>query len=139
MSFKVNDISSSQAVLSLRNSQKTLTESLSRFSSGKRIVKAADDASGMSISNSLGSQARGLGQSIRNATDAISMAQVADGALAESSNLIATIREKAVQAANGSQSSESRQAIQADINKSLAALNDISQNTSYNGQPPRYY
>ena len=134
MSFKVNDLSSSQAIISLRNNQKTLTESLARFSSGKRIVKAADDASSMAIANSLGSQARGLGQSIRNATDAIAMAQVADGALGESANLIASIREKAVQAANASQSSESRQAIQADISKSLAALNDIAQNTSYNGQ-----
>lgn len=122
------------ALNQLRDTQKSLTSSLERLSSGKRINKAADDAAGMTISHSLSSQARGLGQAIRNANDAISMAQVADGALDESASLINTIRTKAVQAANGSQSFESRQALQADINKALDSLNNIAQNTSFNNQ-----
>ncbi|MBI5559548.1 MAG: flagellin [Deltaproteobacteria bacterium] len=134
MAMKLNDVSANKAFLYLRDSQKALADSLSRLSSGKRITKAADDASGMAIANSLESQVRGLGQSIRNATDAIAVAQVADGALGESAEIIMTIREKALQAANASQTYESRQALQADIGKALTALNDIAANTSYNGQ-----
>ncbi len=118
----------------MRESQKSLTDSLVRLSSGKRINKAADDASGMAIAASLESQFLGLGQSIRNAVDAVSITQVADGALEESAGLVMAIREKALQAANDSQSFASRQALQADINKALSALNGIAQNTSYNGQ-----
>ncbi|MCK5228842.1 MAG: flagellin, partial [Desulfobulbaceae bacterium] len=105
-----------------------------KLSSGKRINRAADDASGMHIADMLGSQARGLGQAIRNASDAVSMAQIADGALQESSNLIQTIRTKAIQAAQDGQTTESRKAIQADIDKALGNLNQIAQNTSFNGQ-----
>lgn len=118
----------------LRDSNQALSSSLERLSSGRRINKAADDASGMVISHSLSSQARGLGQAVRNANDAISMAQVADGALNESTSLVNTIRTKAVQAANGSQSLESRKALQADINNALNSLNNIAQNTSFNNQ-----
>ncbi|MCB2181105.1 MAG: flagellin [Desulfobulbaceae bacterium] len=132
--MKINNVGFSQASLYLKDSQKALTESLSRFSAGKRITKAADDASGMAIANALESQVRGYGQAIRNATDAIAIGQIADGALGESSNLIMDIRTKALQAANGSQSLESRQALQADIDKNLVTLNEIAQNTSYNGQ-----
>lgn len=122
------------ALNQLRDTQRFLTSSLEKLSSGRRINKAADDAAGMTISHSLSSQARGIGQAIRNANDAISMAQVADGALNESSSLINTIRTKAVQAANGSQSLESRKALQANINKALDQLNNIAQNTSFNNQ-----
>lgn len=129
-----NNLGSSFAVNQLRESNKNLSASLEKIASGRRINKAADDASGLAIANALLSQAQGTGQALRNANDAISMAQVADGALAESTSLIQNIREKALQAANASQSPESRQAIQAEIDKSLAQLNNIAENTSYNGQ-----
>jgi len=134
MAFRLNDVSFNHAFLYLRNSQKTLAESLSRISSGKSITKAADDAAGMTIATSLESQVRGLGQSIRNATDAIAIAQVADGVMEQSSAIITSVREKALQAANDSQSYQTRQALQADIDKSLTALSDIAGNASYNGQ-----
>ena len=134
MAFKINSSGINQPFLFLKESQRALSESINRLSSDKRITGAADDASGMAIANSLKSQVRGLGQSIRNASDAIAIAQVADGALAESSELMLSIREKALQAANASQSPQSRQALQADIDKSLTALDNIAQNTSYNGQ-----
>ncbi|MBU4261153.1 MAG: flagellin [Proteobacteria bacterium] len=134
MAFRLNDVNFSHALLYLRNSQKTLAESLDRMSSGKSITKAADDAAGMSIANSLESQTRGLGQSMRNATDAIGIAQVADGVMGKSAEIIMSIREKSLQAANDSQTSQTRQSLQSDINKALAELRDISGNASYNGQ-----
>lgn len=118
----------------LRDIQKSFTESLEKIATGHRINKAADDASGMVIADNLGIQARSLGQAIANANDAISMSQIADGALEESAGIINTIRTKAVQASNGSQSMESRQALQNDIRKLVEQLDTIAQNTSYNNQ-----
>ena len=118
----------------LGRSQKNLASSLEKIASGRRINKAADDAAGMAIADSLLSQARGMGQALRNANDAISMAQVADSALGQSTTLVQSIRVKALQAANASQSAETRQALQGEINSSLAQLDKIAQNTTYNGQ-----
>lgn len=134
MAITINSNSISLAVNQLGRSQKNLASSLEKIASGRRINKAADDAAGMSIADSLLSQARGTGQALRNANDAISMAQVADSALGQSTALVQSIREKALQAANASQTTETRQALQTDINKSLAQLNKIAQTTTYNGQ-----
>ena len=109
-------------------------ESINRLSSGQRINKAADDASGMTIADSLQSQALGMGQAMKNASDAISVTQIADGALDETVGIINTIRTKAIQAANDGQSPASRQAIQSDIDNALKSLNQISETTSFNGQ-----
>lgn len=134
MAITINSTTMSLAASQLGRSQKNLASSLEKIASGRRINKAADDAAGMSIADSLLSQARGTGQALRNANDAISMAQVADSALGQSTALVQSIREKALQAANASQTTETRQALQTDINKSLAQLNKIAQNTTYNGQ-----
>lgn len=134
MAITISSASSYFAVSQLGSSQKSLASSLEKIASGQRINKAADDAAGMAIADSLLSKARGAGQALRNANDAISMAQVADSALGQSTNLVQSIREKALRAANASQTTETRQSLQADINKSLAQLNRISQNTTYNGQ-----
>ncbi len=135
MAITINSNSSSSfAVSQLGRSQKNLSSSLEKIASGRRINKAADDAAGMAIADSLLSQARGTGQALRNANDAISMAQVADSALGQSTALVQSIREKAMQAANASQTAETRQALQDDINKSLAQLDKIAQETTYNGQ-----
>ena len=134
MAFRLNAVSFNDALLYLRNSRKALDESLSRMSSGKSITKAADDAAGMTIATSLESQVRGLGQSMRNATDAIAIAQVADGVMQKSAEIIMSIREKALQAANDSQTYQTRQALQTDIDKALSAVSDIAGNASYNGQ-----
>ena len=135
MSLSINNNNlGSWTNIQLQKSNQSLASVLEKLSSGKRINRAADDASGMHIADMLGSQARGLGQAIRNASDAVSMAQIADGALQESSNLIQTIRTKAIQAAQDGQTTESRNAIQADIDKALGSLNQIAQNTSFNGQ-----
>lgn len=134
MAITINSNSSALAVSQLGRSQKNLASSLEKIASGRRINKASDDAAGMVIADSLTTQARGMGQALRNANDAVSMAQVADSALAQSTTLVQSIREKAVQAANASHSTESRQALQNDINASLDQLDKIAENTKYNGQ-----
>ena len=118
----------------LKKSSNLLQKSLEKFATGKRINKAADDASGMVIADALASQAEGMRQAMRNANDAMNMVQIADGALQESTNLLHDIRNKALQAANASQTVETRQALQADISKSLSTIDHIASNTSYNGQ-----
>jgi len=125
------------ALTSTRHNRRTdtgLTSSLERLSTGLRINKAADDASGMVIAGSLTSQANGLGQAIRNANDAISIVQVADAALEESIQIVNRIKTKSIQAAQDGQTLESRKAIQADIEKLVQELDHIAYTTSFNNQ-----
>ena len=98
------------------------------------MVKAADDASGLTIADSLRLQGLGIGQAIRNANDGISVVQITDGALQESINIINSIKTKAVQAAQDAQTTNSRGAIQADITKLLEELDIIAQTTAFNNQ-----
>jgi len=135
MSLRINtNTGSAFSSYQLQKGHRALSQSLERLSTGKRINKASDDAAGMMIANTLASQARGYGQAIRNSNDAIAITQVADGALGQASDIVQDIRVKALQAANASQSPESRLAIQADIDKSLQSIKDIAQNTTFNGQ-----
>ncbi|THB78207.1 MAG: flagellin FliC [Desulfobacteraceae bacterium] len=134
MSFRINTPNSLYGNFQLQNGQKSLQQSLERIASGHRINRASDDAAGMVIADKLASQRLGFGQAIRNANDTISIVQTADGALGQATQILQDIRVKALQAASGAQSQESRQAIQADIGKALSSLSDIAQNTSYNGQ-----
>lgn len=93
MGLSVNsNIASLTAQRNLNESQGSLNTSLQRLSSGLRINSARDDAAGLAISNSFTSQVRGLDQAIRNANDGISLAQVAEGALQESTNILQRIR-----------------------------------------------
>lgn len=132
--MKINSATDAFMAFMINQGTKAFQNSLAKLSSGSRINKAADDAAGMAIADSLQSQLSGFGQAIRNASDAISIAQVADGALEQSTSILQEIRVKALQAANGSQSVESRQAIQADIDRLQGTLGDIAKNTSFNGQ-----
>ena len=113
---------------------KAIDSSLNALSSGRRINKAADDASGMAIANKLRQQAQGLGQAITNANDGIGVSQVADGAIEEYTKIIDTIRTKAIQAASDGQSLDSRVKIQADISKLTEEAQNIAATTSFNGQ-----
>lgn len=122
------------SLFQLGKSEQGLASSLERISTGRRITRAADDAAGLFIADQLGAQARGMGQAIRNSNDAVSILQVAEGALGGTHALLQGIREKALQAANASQSPESRAAIQADITEARKALDDIAGNTGFNGQ-----
>ncbi len=135
MGFKINtNVAAMNAHMNSLNNNRELDKSLSALSTGLRINKAADDASGMAIANQLKSQANGLGQAIRNANDGINVAQTADGALEEYTNIINTVRTKAIQAASDGQNADSRKAIQADIDKLLEEAQNIAKTTSFNGQ-----
>ena len=101
MSLKVTtNIPSISAQKTLSSTQRELEKSFSQLSSGSRITKAADDAAGLSISETLKSTVRGYGQAKRNANDAISMVQVSEGGLSEVSNMLSRLRELGVQAAS---------------------------------------
>lgn len=113
--------------------QRKLSGALEKLSSGLRINKAADDASGMVIADSLRSQARSLGQAIMNANDGIGIIQIADKAMDEQIKILDTIKVKATQAAEDGQNSDSRRAIQSDINRLIEGLDYIGNTTTYNG------
>ena len=99
--FINTNVASLNAQRSLNGSQNSLATSLQRLSSGLRINSARDDAAGLAISDRLTSQIRGLNQAVRNANDGISLAQTAEGALQESTNILQRMRELAIQSANG--------------------------------------
>lgn len=130
-----NTASSLFSANQLQKTGQNLLDVLEKISSGKRLNQTRDDAASLAIANSLGSQARGFGQSISNAHDAVAIAQIADGALGQASELISSIRVQALQAGNDSQSAESRQALQANIDKSINQLDALAKTTAYNGQP----
>ncbi|RXJ93827.1 flagellin [Malaciobacter molluscorum] len=115
------------------NTNKKLTTSLEKLSSGLRINKASDDASGLAIADKLRTQASSLGQSISNGNSAVSLTQIADKAMAEQSNILDTIKAKLLQASTGTTSPEGIEAIEKDINKLLDQLNNIASQTNYNG------
>jgi len=113
---------------------RSLDGSLEKLSSGLRINKAADDASGMAIADSLRNQANSLGQAIRNANDAIGIIQTADKAMDEQIKILDTIKVKATQSAQDGQTESTRKALQADIVRLLEELDNIAYTTSFNGQ-----
>ena len=135
MAFRIN--TNITAMNNHNNARKTddrLNASLAHLSSGLRINKAADDASGMTIADSLRSQANSLNQAISNGNDAIGIVQTADGAMEEQLQIIDTIRTKAIQAAQDGQSTDSRKALQADISRLMEELDNIAKTTSFNGK-----
>ncbi|MBF0468817.1 MAG: hypothetical protein HQK61_08035 [Desulfamplus sp.] len=135
MSFSINtNTTGSRAFNTLNRSSNDMNNSIQRIATGNKINSAADDASGMSIANVLGSQARGAGQMIRNANDSISMAQIKDGALGEASSIMQGIREKVVQASSSALSSSDRGALQQELSKSMESLGKIYEGTEFNGQ-----
>ena len=135
MTLRINtNVAALIAHKNLMKNDNALSASLEKLSSGLRINKAADDASGLTIADSLRLQGLGIGQAIRNANDGISVVQITDGALQESINIINSIKTKAVQAAQDAQTTNSRGAIQADITKLLEELDIIAQTTAFNNQ-----
>ena len=118
----------------LNTSQDALQTSLQRLSSGLRINSAKDDAAGLAISERFTSQIRGLDQAVRNANDGISLAQTAEGALAESGNILQRIRELSVQSANATNSASDRQALQSEVSQLVSELDRIASSTEFNGQ-----
>ncbi|HEU4961836.1 MAG TPA: flagellin [Sphingomonas sp.] len=111
----------------------SLQQSMERLSTGKRINSASDDAAGLAISNSMTAQINGMNQGIRNANDGIAMAQTADGALDEVTNMLQRIRELAVQAASDTYSSDDRTNMQTEVTQLTSQIGAIINNTQFNG------
>lgn len=132
--FINSNIASLNTQRALNSSQGDLQTSLQRLSSGLRINSAKDDAAGLAISDRLTSQIRGLSQAARNSNDAISLAQVAEGALGESSNILQRIRELSVQSANATNSAQDRLSLQKEVNQLVSELDRTANTTSFNGQ-----
>lgn len=128
------NISSLNAQRNLDRSQGSLNTSLQRLSSGLRINSAKDDAAGLAIVDRMTSQIRGLNQAVRNANDGISVAQTAEGALQEGSNILQRMRELAIQSANDSNSANDRANIQKEVVQLQSELNRISETTTFNGK-----
>ncbi|PIE58427.1 MAG: flagellin [Desulfobulbus propionicus] len=134
MALTINtNVASLNAQRNLSNSQLDLATSMERLSSGLRINSAKDDAAGLAISDRMTAQIRGLNQAARNANDGISLAQTAEGAMQESTNILQRIRELSVQAANATNSAADRAALQAEVNQLKTELNRIAQSTTFNG------
>ena len=128
------NVASLNAQRNLTASQGSLSTSLQRLSSGLRINSAKDDAAGLAISDRMTSQIRGLNQASRNANDAISLSQTAEGALKSSSDILQRIRELAVQSANATNSAGDRAALNAEVGQLASELNRMAQTTQFNGQ-----
>ena len=111
-----------------------LDKSFERLASGKRINSAADDAAGLQISNRLTSQTNGLNQAMRNANDGISLAQTAEGAMDETTNMLQRMRTLAIQSANGSNTDEDRLAIQQEIAQLATEIDRVADTTTFGGQ-----
>lgn len=127
------NVASLNAQRNLNTSQTQLATSLQRLSSGLRINSARDDAAGLAISERFTSQIRGLNQAARNANDGISLAQTAEGALAEIGNNLQRIRELAVQSANATNSASDRASLDAEASQLVAEITRVSSQTSFNG------
>ena len=135
MALTVNtNVSSLNAQRNLTKSGEGLATSMERLSSGMRINSAKDDAAGLQISNRLTSQINGLAVAQRNANDGISMAQTAEGAMQESTNILQRMRELALQSANGSNSADDRAALQKEVSALQTELTRIADTTSFGGQ-----
>jgi len=134
MSLFVNtNISSINAQRQLGTSGSTLDTAFQRLSSGLRINSAKDDAAGLQISNRLTSQIQGLEQGNRNANDGISLAQTAEGALDEVTNMFQRIRTLALQAANGTNTDSDRDALGREVTQLREEINRIASSTTFGG------
>jgi flagellin len=120
-----------QQALTVNN--RGLSKTMEQLSTGKRINSAADDAAGLSISNKMTAQIRGLNQAVRNANDAISMVQTAEGALNEVTNMLQRMRELAVQSVNGTNSAADRTSLDAEFDQLNSEISRISNKTTWNG------
>jgi flagellin len=133
MSMRINhNIQALNAYRNLAANQSSISKNLERLSSGLRINRAADDAAGLAISEKMRSQIRGLQMAERNALDAISLIQTAEGALNEVHSILQRMRELAVQAANGTNQDTDREALDSEFQQLKAAIDQIGKDTQFN-------
>lgn len=134
MGLQINtNVAALNSYRNLTNTQGSMQTSLERLSSGLRINRAADDAAGLAISENLRSQVNGLNQATANAQDGISMVQTAEGAMNEVHSMLQRMRTLAVQAANGTNSSQNQAQIQAEVDQLVSEITMIESRTNFNG------
>jgi len=134
MSVINTNISAIKASNASTMASKALGTAMERLSTGKRINSAKDDAAGLAIATSMTSQVRGMNQSIRNANDGIALAQTAEGALGEVTNMLQRVRELATQAASGTyQDATDRVYMQTEVDELTAQIDQVITNTEFNG------
>ena len=135
MTLSINtNIASIDAQRNLSASQSSLATSMQRLSSGLRINSAKDDAAGLSIAERMNAQVRGMNVAIRNSNDGISLAQTADGALAQVSNSLQRMRELAVQARNSTNSSSDKDSLNKEFGQLQAEITRVLGGTAFNGK-----
>jgi flagellin len=130
--FVNTNTSALNAQRQLMNSSNSLNTSFERLSSGFRINRASDDAAGLQIAERMTTQVNGLNQAVRNANDAISLTQTAEGALSETTSSLQRIRQLAIQAQNGINSSADRTALQKEVAALKSEVSRISSGTQFN-------
>lgn len=125
------NVTSINAQRTLTGSQRAISKSMAQLASGSRITKAADDAAGLAISESLKSQIRSFTQAQRNANDGISMIQTAEGGLTESANIVTRLRELAMQAASDTVGNNERALVQKEVTQLTQELDRIANSTAF--------
>ena len=128
------NISSLTAQEASKNTNNTLSSSLEKLSSGLKINKASDDASGLAIADKLRTQATSINQGVDNGNSAVTLLQIADKSMAEQSTILDTVKAKLIQANTDTTSDDGRTAIAGDIAKLLEQLTNIGEQTNYNGR-----
>ena len=127
------NVNASVAQNALVRNERSMNQAMERLSTGQRINSAGDDAAGLAIASRMTSQIRGLETAVRNANDAISMVSTADGALVEISNMLQRMRELALQASNGTTTSDDREYLNKEYENLIAEIERIANNTQWNG------
>jgi len=127
------NLASLNAQRNLSNSQTTLATAMQRLSSGLRINSAKDDAAGLAIADRLTTQIRGLDQARRNSNDGISLAQTAEGSLAQTGEILQRVRELSIQSANATNSATDRKALNDEVNQLVQEVNRVANTTTFNG------
>lgn len=127
------NISALKAQSGSKAAQMSLATAMERLSTGKRINSAKDDAAGLAISQRMTADIRGMAVAMRNANDGISMAQTAEGAMGEVTNMLQRMRELAVQASNGSITNDDRASLQIEVGQLLSEVDNIASRTAFNG------
>ena len=133
MTVIASNISALRATAASTSASLALSSSMERLSTGQRINSAKDDAAGLAISNSMTAQIKGMAQGIRNANDGISMAQTAEGALNEVSNMLQRMRELKVQSSNGTYSADDKKNITNEQTTLADQISSVVKNTKFNG------
>ncbi len=133
MTVIASNTSALRAANASTSANRGLSTAMERLSTGKRINSAKDDAAGLAISSSMTAQIRGMNQGVRNANDGISLAQTAEGALDEVSNMLQRMRELSVQSENGTYSADDKKNIYTEQNALADQIRSVLKNTKFNG------